>query len=135
MTMTFKEALIAHLHGKKVEVCGVSTNPPWKPFMEYHGNVSMKYVDNPDFAGACEYRIAPRTIMVNGMEVPAPENEAPSKGAIYYIPDISDESLVYDFSWGGCEMDTRLLGRGLIYLDKESAIARAKAMLITQEAK
>jgi len=135
MTMTFKEALIAHLQGQKVEVCGVSTNPPWKPFMEYHGNVSMKYVDDPDFAGACEYRLAPRTILVNGVEVPSPEKVSPEVGATYYVPDQSEESLAYGFSWGDDEMDARFLERGLVYLDKESAIARAKAMLIAQEVK
>ena len=103
--------------------------------MEYHGNVSMKYVDDPDFAGACEYRIAPRMILVNGVEVPAGEKEAPSKGATYYIPDPGEESLAYDFSWSDDDMDARFLERGLVYLDKESAIARAKAMLITQEVK
>ena len=51
------------------------------------------------------------------------------------VGDQAEESLAYDFSWSDDDMDARFLERGLVYLDKESAIARAKAMLITQEVK
>lgn len=135
MTMTFKEALIAHLQGEKVEVSGVSTMPPWRPLMEYHGGVPMRYIDDPDFAGACEYRIAPNTILVNGVEVPAPQKDAPLTGTPCFLPFITTEGLYTQAPWRGVSVNTRWLERGLVYLDKESAIARAKAMLITQEVK
>lgn len=143
MTMTFKEALIAHLQGKKVQarLPDSDTSGDWDDFVDKNG--SWNYNDdwklcllNGDFDGyAWEFRIAPRTILVNGVEVPAGEKEAPSKGATYYVPDQAEESLAYGFSWGDDDMDCRFLERGLVYLDKESAIARAKAMLITQEVK
>lgn len=135
MTMTFKEALIAHLQGHKVEVCGVATVSPWRPFMEYHGNVTMHLIDNADFAGACEYRVAPRTILVNGVEVPAPEKDEPEYGESYFLVQSDEEDYVCALAWTGDDCDWRWLNRGLVYLDKESAIARAQAMLVTQEVK
>ena len=133
MTMTFKEALIAHLQGQKVEV---RTEPSyaWMDFGYGVSHVTVREI-NEFSKSPFEYRVAPRTIMVNGVEVPAGEKEAPSKGATYYVPDQAEESLAYDFSWSDDDMDARFLERGLVYLDKESAIARAKAMLITQEVK
>jgi hypothetical protein len=131
--MTFKEALIAHLRGEKVQCMGCEGT--WKPLMEKIGEGLIRYVDTQSYMSGLSFRIAPRTILVNGVEVPAGEKEAPSKGATYYVPDQSEESLAYDFLWGDDDMDTRFLERGLVYLDKESAIARAKAMLITQEVK
>ena len=133
MTMTFKEALIAHLQGEKVEV---RTEPSyaWMDFGYGVSHVAIREI-NEFSKSQFEYRIAPRTILVNGVEVPGPEKDAPEVGATYYVPDQSEESLAYDFSWGDDDMDARFLERGLVYLDKESAIARAKAMLITQEVK
>ena len=133
MTMTFKQALIAHLQGEKVEV---RTEPSyaWMDFGYGVSHVTVREI-NEFSKSPFEYRLAPRTILVNGVEVPAGEKEAPSKGETYYVPDHGEESLAYDFSWGDYEMDARFLERGLVYLDQESAIARAKAMLITQEVK
>ena len=133
MTMTFKEALIAHLQGQKVQCMGCEGT--WKPLMEKIGEGLIRYVDTQSYMSGCSFRIAQRTILVNGVEVPAPEKVAPEVSATYYVPDQSEESLAYGFSWSDDDMDARFLERGLVYLDKESAIARAKAMLITQEVK
>lgn len=104
--------------------------------MEYHGNVSMKYVDDPDFAGACEYRIAPRTILVNGVEVPAPEKDAPKDGDRYFSPSVTmAHSFSEHYTWDGSDFDQSALDRGVVYLNEDHAVARAKAMLITQEVK
>lgn len=136
MTMTFKEALIAHLQGQKVEVRAAQMDVPWQEFMTYHGQCYLAQINDPAFGGACEYRLAPRTILVNGVEVPAPGKDAPADGETYFIPDLYSESMCYEYKYRGeSEMHKLFLERGLIYLDKESAIARAKAMLITQEVK
>lgn len=133
MTMTFKEALIAHLQGEKVECMGCEGT--WKPLMEKIGEGLIRYVDTQSYMSGCSFRIAPRKILVNGVEVPAPQVEAPEKYDCYYVPDTAEEDLYYELTWSGDEMDHRYLERGLLYRDEESAIARAKAMLITQEVK
>lgn len=133
MTLTFKEALIAHLQGQKVQCMGIEGT--WKPLMEKIGEGLIRYVDTQSYMSGCSFRLAPRTIMVNGVEVPAPESVAPPKGATYYIPTTDTDEL-WSERWNqAVKVTTRHIERGLVYLDKESAIARAKAMLITQEVK
>lgn len=135
MTMTFKEALIAHLQGQKVEVRAAQMDVPWKDFVQYHGQCYLAQAFESDFGGACEYRLAPRTILVNGVEVPAPESVAPASMTQVFAPSTFSIGLYSSWCWHNDRVDDVYLERGLIYLNKEDAIARAKAMLITQEVK
>lgn len=80
-----------------------------------------------------EFRLAPRTIRVNGVEVPAPERVAPERGTAYFVPSVLWDDFYDSLVWVGGDLDKRLLERGLIYLNQGHAIARAKAMLLTQE--
>lgn len=80
-----------------------------------------------------KFRLAPHTICVNGVEVPAPEKVAPEKGSTYYIPDVGVDTFYYKHKWLNDRFDLKNLERGLVYLNKEDAIARAKAMLLTTE--
>ena len=135
MTMTFKEALIAHLQGQKVEARQRSGDLPWVPFMERFGRLDLVLVDAEGAGNLSEFRLAPRTILVNGVEVPAPEKEAPSTGTPYFLPCITTVDLCTKITWDGGCADQLWLERGLVYMDEKSAIARAKAMLITKEVK
>lgn len=133
MTMTFKEALIAHLQGEKVEVFHTLTGVKklWEELIDE--NYFGALISGAD--KLYSFRLAPRTILVNGVEVPAPEKVAPADDAEYFVPQFLDIGAYEALYWKQDELDARLLERGLVYLDKESAIARAKAMLITQEVK
>lgn len=127
--MNFKEALIAHLQGEKVEVKGESG---WGTFPgEYGGSLLCEVL-----AGLYEnyqIRLAPRTIIVNGVEVPAPEKDALKHGQKYCIPAFGTELMHAEYEWCGDSADFEYLKNGLVYLTAEDAIARAKAMLITKE--
>ena len=133
MTMTFKEALIAHLQGEKVEVFHTVTGVKklWEELIDE--NYFGALISGAD--KLYSFRIAPRTILVNGVEVPAPEKVGPEIGTQYYLPSPSKGSRYSAEFWEAAEFDVCALEDGLVYLDKESAIARAKAMLITQEVK
>jgi hypothetical protein len=76
---------------------------------------------------ASEYSIAPPTITVNGFEVPVPETVAPE--GKYFVPNVYDNDFVNDMFWNGAACEDTFLRRGLVYLNKDHAIARAKAML------
>lgn len=80
------------------------------------------------------YTIIRKTIRVNGIEVPEPELEELEEGQMYYVANIVDDDYCYSLQWDGHGVDIRLLKRGLIHLDKESAIKHAKAMLKFEEA-
>lgn len=135
--MRFKDALIAHLNGEVVEACSTSTPPPgfqesWEPLMKRLGNYRLNDIDNKAVQPACEFRIKPSTVMCNGVEVPAPESVAPAVGDLYYHPQLYSGAYAGATNWADTDYHHQALERGLVYLNKEDAIARAKAMLITK---
>lgn len=129
--MNFKEALIAHLRGEKVQV---KKFDEWMAFEKWIcDSVTLKDALADDFANACQFRIAPRMIVVNGVHVSAPETEAPKLGQRYFISDPTYEQGFSEVTWRNDIADNKYLRIGIVYLKKESARARANAMLITQE--
>ena len=131
--MNFKEALIAHLRGEKVQA---KKFDEWTAFEKWIcDSVTVKDALSDDFANACQFRIAPRVIVVNGVQVPAPETKAPKHDQEYFISDPTCEDGFSEFFWVNDKTDNTYLRLGTVYLDKESASASAKAMLITQEVK
>lgn len=116
--------------GEQVQVCSISAewvNPTQSELFEA---IITEYYP-PD-----RFRLAPRTIRVNGVEVSAPEMVNLQCGTLYFIPalhECEDCNMWYECEWRGSEFDSVMLSRGLVYLRKEDAIARAKAMLLTQE--
>lgn len=71
----------------------------------------------------------PKTITVNGFEVPEPESEKPDHGQVYFVADPLETKLFRSKKWLGIRFDYKALRRGLIHLDKESAIAHSNAMM------
>jgi hypothetical protein len=68
--------------------------------------------------------------IINGFEVPAPESVELEDGAAYYIPSVSNKEFYGYSEWiDPLKFDLRSLKRGLVFLNKEDAIANAKAML------
>lgn len=142
--LNFKEALIAHLQGERVEIWSQffrygghkDQDLAWRPFGEFYEGAMLKNIEMMmQGSDGTPFRLAPRTIFVNCVEVPAPESVAPSNGSDYYLPKIGySDCLHEDLAWTGHGFDFESLKRGIVYLNKEDAIARAKAMLITKEA-
>ena len=131
--MNFKQALIAHLQGERVQKRTGRKPDEWVPFTEGAESATLAQMLDPSFGSRCEFRLAPRTIRVNGVEVPVSEKVAPKNGDWVYLPSLDAENLYICAEWFGCKRDHEYLKRGLVYLNKEDAIARAKAMLLTQE--
>lgn len=131
--MNFKEALIAHFSGQSVQVKTNGIEETWEPLFNRIANFTFSELCSVNCGMGCEFRLATRTIVVNGVDVPAPESAAPEFGSAYYIPDFGIGSYYYDHTWANDQFDLRVLERGIVYLNKEDAIARAKAMLIVKE--
>lgn len=127
--MNFKEALIAHLQGDHVESRSSQMDVPWQNFIEYHRNVQLYLIDDPDFASACEFRLKPRTITVNGREVQAGETVEPAGGTKVFIANPAQNEFHIAIHWWMESCFARWLERGLVHLTKEAAIAHARAML------
>ena len=89
---------------------------------------------NSVLAGGSKYRIKPKIKMVNGFEVPLHETVEPYHAQEYFTPSLAASNMWTSKRWGGYKTDKNLLDRGLVYIDKESAVKCAKAMLgIDQE--
>lgn len=79
-------------------------------------------------------RSVPRTININGHEVPEPVRK-PIEGRSYYIPQICSNQLADRFLWSDHEMWLGYLSRGLVHFTHEAAEAHAKALLSFTEVK
>lgn len=87
--------------------------------------------------GACEeyendfdiIGMYPKTHIINGFEVPAPETIKPDNGIEIYLPSPIAEYLYRIDFWDSHYTDKIRLERGLVFLNKEDAIANAKALL------
>ena len=111
----------------------METDKPWERW-------EMKYIhprsrgwdvlgSNPKWDTDFEYRRKHKTILVNGIEVPAPEMEKLKKGTEFYVPMPAFREIYAYYVWCGCGQDEHILSSGLVYLNKEDAIAKAKAMM------
>lgn len=71
----------------------------------------------------------PKTITVNGFEVPEPMIEAPKDGQRYFLASPASSLYFISSDWNDEDFDHRYISRGLVHSTKEAAIAHSKAML------
>lgn len=82
-----------------------------------------------NFQSGVKYRVKPRTIKVNGFNVPEPMRDGLAIGDTYWIVYPSNKDMYDSFKWAGDETDVMRLSRGICHTTKEAAIAHVKAML------
>jgi len=110
----------------------METDKPWERW-EYESHMlgGWKPVAcHPYWEQDIRYRRKPRTITINGHEVPEPMREAPEDGCSYWLPMITDSGFVSGrTTWNQDSSDDRWLARGLCHTTKEAAEAHARALL------
>lgn len=111
-----KDLIIAWANGETIQ-CWNNELQAWEDL--YHLN----------FNSDVKFRVKPKTISINGIEVPAPERQELSEGTRYYIPQLMSAELYNWDTWRDKPMDKRALSRGTVHLTKESAVQHAKALL------
>lgn len=76
-------------------------------------------------------RVKPRTININGHEVPEPARVAPEPDEPFWLPAIlsGDSETTSARRWTGTHGCYRWLQQGLIHLTKEAASAHAAALI------
>jgi len=94
-----------------------------------HGSGEVEEQGLLNFLAPHWYELKPKTGMLNGFEVPAPEDDSIGIGQIYYCPYVTGYDKFNDYVWTNYESDFIALERGLVFLKKEDAIATANAML------
>ena len=106
------------------------TDMPWERWEYKVGVTEFKgCLKHPEWNADFKYRRKPKTITVNGIEVPEPAREAPKMGEKFFFVDLTVPTLTTHFSWVDDAFDRDWLKRGLIHSTKEAAIAHAKAIL------
>ena len=110
----------------------METDMPWLRWEKKVNGLDNQFVGcggNPSWNDYAEYRRKPRTININGQEVPAPYRGEMKDGQIYYMPRIGYD-IIYDAkSWGTYLYDAEAMHMGLVHLNKEAAIAHALALM------
>ena len=106
------------------------TYKPWERW-EFKGSDTgfNKCLKHPEWNEHFEYRREPRTITINGIEVPEPVREAPKLGEVVFLVNLSSFALVTASPWANDVYDQQWLNKGLLHFAEEAAIAHAKALL------
>lgn len=95
-----------------------------------HGFVPCQYNALINAYNTYEYRIKPRTITVNGIEVPEPVRQPLMDGQKYFTVTVTNpSSLVNSARWNDDKVDNHSLNLGLIHLTREAAQLHAEAMI------
>ena len=71
----------------------------------------------------------PRTITINGIDVPSPEVVAPAVGTRYWWPDLFGGVMSTYSTWYNDEQDKQALARGIVHLTEAAALKHAEALL------
>lgn len=85
--------------------------------------------------GGYDFRLKPKTININGFEVPEPVREPLPVNSDYFIVNLYNEPLCIHRVWHGDESDAMLLISGAVHKTKEDATKYAKALLSFTEVK
>lgn len=105
-------------------------NSEWEPLM--NANITTHTLGlflKDQWDGGYEFRLKPRTVTVNGREIAAGAKKPPRSKTTCYLPQLYLDGLVSSFTWSGSISNISAMKKGLVHLDRENAIAHAKAML------
>ena len=108
-----KDLIIAWANGETIQFWGYG----WIDVLE------------PNFNSDAKFRVKPKTISINGIEVPTPEQQKLSEGTRYYVPCLEADDWINWYEWSDASIDKRVLGLGIIHLTREAAEQHAKALL------
>lgn len=115
----------------------LETNTPWERW-ECTNAIKEQWIQmssNPNWYPDIKYRRKPKTININGFEVPEPCRTQLEDGDNYYIASPTYEGLSEEYIWRNDNCDRRWLNSGLVHLTSEAAKLHAKALLSFTQSK
>jgi hypothetical protein len=105
------------------------TDKPWQLWeFRYRDSKWCAVQYHPIWDHEGEYRRKPKTIIINGFEVPEPMRVRPAVDTTYFYPHLFSGG-VRTFSWEGDDMDERAFKSGLCHLTKEAAGLHLEALM------
>lgn len=75
----------------------------------------------------------PKTLLINGHDVPEPMREKPEIGTEYWYVDAKLDNGASSFYWDNGRIDNLLLSHGICHLTRDNCIAHAKALFSFSE--
>jgi hypothetical protein len=109
------------------------TDKPWERWEGKHSWYAKEVgytplVGHPEWSKSVLYRRKRKTRVINGFVVPAPETKVPSIGTTIFIADPARDSWYSYTPWSTALYDQLWFSRNLLFLNKDDAIANAKAI-------
>ena len=102
----------------------------WRNWEIQHFNGEWITCKNkPLFEIVSSYRRKPRTININGIEVPEPLRETPKYGEPCYIPRVAFHDHAVCIAYSGDHHSLSLLKDGMLHSTREAAELHAEALL------
>lgn len=131
--MTCKHASLMMIYANQAS----EMDDPWRlwELRESDNTAWFKPHDHIVFRDEWQYRQIPKTILINGFEVPEPMMNKPEINTRYFSVNPRNKSGVDCFIWRNDRTDSRLLNRGLCHESEKSAIIHAKALFSLTEVK
>lgn len=113
----------------------MTTDKPWK-LWQLRSQDSHEWMDawkELQWDPETQYRRKPKTININGFEVPEPMREEPKQGTQYFTPYLWGHPETY--CWNGRYVDKAYLELGLAHATYEAAEIHGKALRSFTEVK
>lgn len=103
---------------------------PWERWECNHDGAEWYgLTNNPVWSPSMAYRRKPKTILVNGIEVPEPVRKPLKESEPYWLAVPTNRNRAVSIVWLDDKDDEYVLQCGLIHLTKEAAVLHAEAML------
>lgn len=131
------KTLKAHKHVEAMKLYAedaATTDKPWELWEFSHKEESHWYPlsNHPKWDSNYNYRrkaVKPKTININGYEVPEPLQNAPEGGTMYWYPNTSDTHVSCSYYYSQYQYNIDRLVNGLVHLTKEAAQKHLDALL------
>jgi len=124
----WEKEIIAYFNGEKLEY-RVNSEFCDKTWAKVENHLQFSHVSKIFNSPIFEFRIVPKTININGHEVPEPLREAPEYGTTYFYPYFCDIIRSLSSNWKGDLVDENQLKVGFVHLTEKAAIKHAEALL------
>lgn len=104
------------------------TDRPWERWIFLSKYGWLELGDHPTWNEGTQFKRKPRTININGYEVPEPVRSKPESGAEVFMVNLNNSQPV-TVTFFIADVDTPALKHGLLHTTREAAELHAKALL------
>lgn len=127
-----------HIHAKLMAIYAqdaAETDEPWRRWEFCYRDEWTALTTHPIWRADVMYRRKPKTININGFEVPEPCRERLEIGREYWVAAVYSKHG-YKINWTNSSLDDSVLKKGLVHLTEYAAELHRKALLsFTEEVK